>query len=90
MIRRYQPEEIRFLVHWNAEVYADMDEVEEGDGPHRRPHARPGRRHAPRRHAVEGRTVAEPSDPLHDVDFIHALISTYTIAPTTDWLHEPA
>ena len=26
-IRRYQPEQIRFLVHWNAEVYADMDEV---------------------------------------------------------------
>ena len=27
VIRRYRPEQIRFLVHWNAEVYADMDEV---------------------------------------------------------------
>ena len=24
---RYRPEQIRLLVHWNAEVYADMDEV---------------------------------------------------------------
>ena len=27
VIRRYQPEQIRLLVHWNAEVYNDMDEV---------------------------------------------------------------
>src|SRR3954447_3180314 len=26
VIRRYQPSEIRFLVHWSAEVYADLDE----------------------------------------------------------------
>ena len=38
----------------------------------------------------KGRTVAEPSDPFHDDAFIHTLLSTYTIAPTTDWLHEPA
>jgi hypothetical protein len=30
--------------------------------------------------------VAEPSDPMHDTAFIRALIATYTIAPTTDWL----
>jgi hypothetical protein len=29
--------------------------------------------------------VTEPSDPMHDEAFIKALISTYTIAPTTDW-----
>ena len=33
-----------------------------------------------------GVTVAEPTDPLHDSDFIRALIATYTIAPTTDWI----
>ena len=33
----------------------------------------------------KGVKVAEPSDPFHDSDFIRALISTYTIAPTTDW-----
>jgi hypothetical protein len=33
-----------------------------------------------------GVTVAEPTDPFHDDAFINALISTYTIAPTTDWV----
>jgi hypothetical protein len=35
---------------------------------------------------AKGVDVAEPSDPLHDTEFVRALISTYTIAPTTDWL----
>ena len=34
----------------------------------------------------KGRNVASPSDPLHDVDFIQALMHTYDIQPTTDWL----
>ena len=34
----------------------------------------------------KGVTVSEPNDPLHDVDWIQALMHTYTIAPTTDWL----
>jgi len=34
----------------------------------------------------KGVAVADPTDPLHDSDFIRALIATYTIAPTTDWL----
>ena len=78
---------MRLLVHWSAEVYADMDEVEKNmdhsdDLTHRR-RVRP----AARRHArARASTVAEPSDPLHDTDFIRALIATYTIAPTTDWL----
>ena len=38
----------------------------------------------------KGAKVAEPSDPLHDTDFIRALIATYTIAPTTEWLEFPA
>ena len=38
-----------------------------------------------------GVSVAEPSDPLHDDEFIRALIATYTIAPTTDWIErDPA
>ena len=27
MIRRYRPEDMRLLVHWSAEVYADREEV---------------------------------------------------------------
>jgi len=33
-----------------------------------------------------GVKVAEPSDPLHDTDFIQALMHTYDVSVTTDWL----
>jgi hypothetical protein len=89
-IRTYDPSEMRLLVHWNAEVYADMDECRKvmdhtDDLTHER--------------VVDtfladlrrrGRAVSAPSDPLHDVDFIHALIETYTIAPVTDWIEQVA
>src|SRR6476620_4065074 len=68
VVRRYQPEQIRLLVHWNAEMYADMDEVKKvmdhtDDLTHER--------------VVDtlladmrsrGMKVAEPSDPFHDVE----------------------
>ena len=38
----------------------------------------------------KGVKIAEPSDPLHDDEFVHALMSTYTIAPTTEWIEFPA
>jgi len=86
VIRRYRPEEMRLLVHWNAEVFADMDEVKKNMD-----HS------ADLTHDVvfdrlladlrsRGVDVAEPSDPMHDSAFIRDLIATYTIAPTTDWL----
>lgn len=85
-VHRYEPEQIRFLAHWNAELYADLDELKKvmdhtDDLTHQR--------------VVDtlladlrskGVKVSEPSDPFHDVDWIQALIHTYTIAPTTDWL----
>ncbi len=40
VIRRYGPDEIRFLVHWNAEVYCGPGRSDDGHGPHRRPHPR--------------------------------------------------
>jgi hypothetical protein len=85
VIRRYRPDEIRFLVHWNAEVYLDRAEVKKAmdhsdDLTHEMVFTR---LHADMR--SKGIKVAEPSDPLHDQDFIRALISTYTIKPTTDW-----
>jgi len=85
VIRRYPPDEMRLLVHWNAEVYQDMDEVKKNmdhsddltkDVVFDRLLADMRRR---------GVNVAEPSDPLHDRTFIQALIATYSIAPTTDW-----
>jgi hypothetical protein len=86
VIRRYRPDEMRLLVHWSAEVYRDMDELEQSMD-----HS------ADLTHDVvfdrlladmreRGVAVDEPTDPLHDSEFIRALIATYTIAPTTDWL----
>ena len=90
VIRRYRPDEMRLLVHWSAEVYMDQAEVETNldrsqdltfdvvfD-----------RLLADLRH--RGVSLAEPSDPLHDRDFIRALAATYSIAPTTDWPEEAA
>lgn len=85
-IRVYEPRNVRFLVHWNAEVYADLDEAKRVmDHTDDLTHDRVvGTLLADMR--SRGVTVAEPSDPFHDEDFIHALISTYTIAPTQDWI----
>jgi hypothetical protein len=85
VIRRYRPEEMRLLVHWSAEVYADRDEVKKNmdhsdDLTHEIVF---GRLLADMR--ARGVKVSEPSDPLHDQEFIRALSETYSIAPTTDW-----
>jgi hypothetical protein len=86
VIRRYRPEEMRLLVHWNAEVYADMDEVEKNmDHSADLTHDMVFHRLLADLHG-KGVDVSEPTDPMHDTDFIRALIATYTIAPTRDWL----
>ena len=89
VIRSYRPEQMRLLVHWSAEVYSDLDEVRTVMD-----HTDDltldevvGRLLADMRE--KGTAVAEPTDPLHDDDFVRALISTYSIAPTTDWLEAP-
>ena len=84
-IRTYEPAQIRFLAHWNAEVYADMDEARKvmdhtDDLTHQMVVDRLLADMRSRNIAV-----SEPNDPLHDVDWIQALMHTYTIAPTTDW-----
>jgi hypothetical protein len=88
VIRRYQPEQIRFLVHWNAEMYADMAEVKKVMD-----HTDDltleqvvGTLLADMR--SRGVKITEPSDPLHDPDFIQALMHTYDVSVTTDWLTE--
>ena len=85
-VHRYQPEQIRFLAHWNAELYSDYDDLKRNmdhtdDLTHQQ--------------VVDtlladlrsrGMKISEPTDPFNDVDWIQALMHTYTIAPTTDWL----
>ena len=89
VIRSYRPEQMRLLVHWSSEVYSDMDEVKKVMD-----HTDDltldeviGRLTKDMRE--KGTAIREPSDPLHDDDFIRALIGTYSIAPTTDWLEAP-
>jgi hypothetical protein len=86
VVRRYRPDEMRLLVHWSAELYADLEEAEKSFD-----HSDDlttdvvfERLLADMR--AKGVDVAEPSDPLHDTEFVRALIATYTIAPTTDWI----
>ena len=76
---------MRLLVHWSSQVYADLDELKVSmDHTDDLTHDMVfDRLLADMRD--KGVRVAEPSDPLHDNDFIRALIATYTIAPTTDW-----
>jgi hypothetical protein len=85
-VHRYQADQIRFLAHWNAELYADFDELKAvmdhtDDLTHQR--------------VVDtfiadlrekGIRVSEPTDPFHDVEWIQTLMHAYTIAPTTDWI----
>jgi hypothetical protein len=85
VIRRYRPEEMRLLVHWSAEVYADRDEVKKNmDHSDDLTHEIVFERLIADMRA-RGVKVSEPSDPLHDQEFIRTLSATYSIAPTTDW-----
>jgi hypothetical protein len=85
VIRRYQPNEMRLLVHWSAEIYRDMDEVKKNmDHSDDLTHDIVFNRLLADMRG-RGVVIAEPNDPLHDRDFIRALIATYSIKPTTDW-----
>jgi hypothetical protein len=90
VIRTSSPEEMRLLVHWSAEVYTDFAEMKTVMD-----HTDDltldvvvDRLLADMR--AKGTPVAEPSDPLHDTEFVRAAIATYSVAPTTDWLGEDA
>ena len=85
VIRRYRPKEMRLLVHWSAEVYTDREEVKKNmDHSDDLTHDVVfDRLLADMRE--RGVRVSDPSDPLHDQEFIRTLTATYSVAPTTDW-----
>jgi hypothetical protein len=78
-IQKIPPEETRFLVHWSAEIYMDLDELKVVmDGSDDLTHEQVfdmfimdlrGR----------GLTFTVPSDPLTDTGFIRLLNQTYDI-----------
>jgi len=39
---------------------------------------------------ARGIKVTEPTEPLQDVEFMQTLMNTYDVAPTHDWITEPA
>ena len=85
VIRRYHPHQMRLLVHWSAEVFSDRDEGKKNlDHSDDLTHEVVFERLLADMKA-RGVRVSEPSDPLHDEEFIRALTATYSIAPTTDW-----
>ena len=89
VIKRYKPEQIRLLVHWNAEVYTDMAEVEKVmDHSDDLTHDRVVDTFLADLRA-RGVKVAEPTEPLQDVDFMQTLMNTYDVAPAQDWITEP-
>lgn len=90
VVRTYRAEQMRLLVHWSSEVFMDFDELKKSlDHTDDLTHERViGALLADMR--ARGVAVAEPSDPLHDNDFIRALLTTYSIRPQTDWLTDAA
>ena len=54
VIARHHTDELRFLVHWSAEVFSDLRRTEEEHGRLRRSDDRSGHRHAGRRRPQEG------------------------------------
>jgi hypothetical protein len=86
VVRSYRPDEIRLLVHWNAQVYDDMAEyrmVTEHTDDLTHEQVFGMLLDDLRRRGVH---VAEPSDPYNDIEFITALVNTYSMMPETDWL----
>jgi hypothetical protein len=90
VIRRYQPQQMRLLVHWSAEVYSDAEELEMNLDRSRDLTFDVVFERLLADLKARGVHVTEPSDPLHDRDFIRALTANYSIVPTKDWAKEAA
>jgi hypothetical protein len=82
VIARYATDELRLLVHWDAEVYSDLADLkkhvdhEDDLTPDRVFEA------FERDLKARGVRVEMPSDPMHDPRFIARLAQTYDVAPS--------
>lgn len=94
VIARYGTDDLRFLVHWSAEVFEDLGELKKNmDGTDDLTHERVFDTLI-RDVRSRGIAVATPSDPLHDREFIRTLNAAYDIgrpatypadAPVCSW-----
>jgi len=85
VIARYRTEDLRFLVHWSAEVFEDLAELKKNmDGTDDLTHERVFDMLI---HDVRSRgiRIAAPSDPLRDQEFIRTLNAAYDIGGPTQY-----
>ena len=85
VIARHHTDQLRFLVHWSAEVFSDFDELKKNmDGSHDLTIDK----------AIDmmvddlntkGIELDIPSDPLHDAAFIGALNAAYDLGGPTSY-----
>jgi len=83
VIARYATDELRLLVHWDAELYTDLDDLKK--------HVDHLDDLTPDRAfdvfvadlRAKGVDFEMPSDPMHDVGFIMLLATTYDVGPRT-------
>jgi hypothetical protein len=85
IIARHHTDELRFLVHWSAEVFEDFAELKKNmDGSDDLTHERAiGMLLDDAR--ARGFDIPTPSDPLHDGAFIRAINAAYDIGGPTSY-----
>ena len=85
IIARHPTRDLRFLVHWSAEVFEDFDELKKNMD---------GSDDLTQERAIEmmiddvraqGIDIKTPSDPLHDAEFIQALNAAYDTGGPTQY-----
>lgn len=85
MIERYHTDELRFLVHWSAEVFTDFAELKKNmDGSDNLTHERVFDTLI-KDVRSRGIKIETPSDPLHDPVFIGTLHAAYDIGGPTSY-----
>ena len=85
VIARHHTDELRFLVHWSAEVFSDFDELKKNmDGSDDLTVDKAIDMHGRRPANARGVKLDIPSEPLHDPAFIGALNAAYDLGgPST-------
>lgn len=79
VIARHHTDELRFLVHWSAEVFEDFAELKKNmDGSHDLTHEQAINMLIDDARA-RGFAIETPSDPLHDAAFIRAINAAYDL-----------
>ncbi len=79
VIARHHTSELRFLVHWSAEVFEDFTELKKNmEGTHDLMHEQAINMLIDDVRA-KGIEISTPSDPLHDAEFIATLNAAYDI-----------